>query len=632
MTETTPLRIVDYGPYTQSDQAPGDPGGFTPPPLSQMEEQIDFIADKDFANAVRLYTFDDQQGSLINYAIQQDGLNVIPSVYLTNPNSSPTDKTPASWSTITSNPTVMSELNNCVSELESLPASDFSKIPFIVIGNEAISQVGGWSDSDIEMAIQYVKDQLAQTLPQSIVSQLQFTTAETYEGQYINLNGDSSFNPNDARSYTATNMGLNSNINVIFANVYGYWDGISVDQAAAHVDEIYQELKTLYPNKQIVISETGWPSAGPTQQSAVASLSNEQTFWQDFLPIANQQNISFGAFEAYDEPNKNTNGSDPAANVENNWGLIEANSGPTYTSSTFKTAITSIMPPPPADFYNDNTSAIAIQNTDGQMYLLQEAGAGGNVGNYGSAWHFVGDDSFFSDGNPDILLQNTSGQMYLLDMQGNDVVGGGNVGNYGSDWNAVATGGFFSDGDQGIALQNTDGQIYLLDLQGSDVVGGDNIGNYGSDWHVKATGDFFGDDHTDLVLQNTGGDIYLFDVQNSVVQGGNIGNFGSDWQVVGAGKFLSDGNTDLVLQNTDGQIGLLDVQGSTVVGFTDVGNFGASWQVKQVGDFFGDGHSGIALQNTSGQIYLEELNGGTISQSANLGNYGASWHLPMLPG
>jgi hypothetical protein len=143
-------------------------------------------------------------------------------------------------------------------------------------------------------------------------------------------------------------MGLNSDINVIYANINAYWDGISVSNAAAYVDTIYQKLQSLYPGKEVVISETGWPSAGAAQtshvftnpqQTSIPGLANEQAYWQNFLQIANQQNISFGAFEAYDEPEKDT--SSPTA-VENNWGLISTNSGPTYTGSTFKTSITSL--------------------------------------------------------------------------------------------------------------------------------------------------------------------------------------------------------------------------------------------------------------------------------------------------
>lgn len=220
-----------------------------------MEAQVDFIANNDIANTLRLYTIGDQQDSLINYAIQQDGMNVIPSLFLDNPigtNFDPNSST-ADWSQIVANTKIVNELNNFVTALENLPTSDLAKVPFVVVGNEEISEVRGWSDTDIEDAIAYIK----QSLPTSIASQLKFTTAETYDGQYMyllnNANGinsvDPSFNINNSKHYIATNMGKTSNIDVIFVNINPYFDGVSVSNAATYVDEIYQTLQTLYQPK-----------------------------------------------------------------------------------------------------------------------------------------------------------------------------------------------------------------------------------------------------------------------------------------------------------------------------------------------------------------------------------------------
>src|SRR5215469_14452076 len=129
-----------------------------------MEAEVDFIANTNFANTIRLYTIDDQQDSLIDYAIQQDGLDVIPSVSV------------PSWS---SGMSVTPELDKLVSTLEALPTSDFSNIPFIVIGNEEISnrQLGGWSEGNIESWIEYVKNKLSMVLPASVMADLKFTTS-----------------------------------------------------------------------------------------------------------------------------------------------------------------------------------------------------------------------------------------------------------------------------------------------------------------------------------------------------------------------------------------------------------------------------------------------------------------------
>ena len=272
------LRIADFGPYTQSGQAPGNVGSLATF-VSQMENEIQTLVNTNFSNAIRLYSIDDGQDQIIDYAIQK-GLAVIPSVFLSNPNGQPVGGPTATWQQIMGDSSIMNELNNFVSDLEKLPSADFASIPFVVIGNEEISEVGGWNEGDIESAIAYVKS----ALPISISSALKFTTAETYLGQYMYLGQDTGYVQNDSSSYKATSLGQNANVDVIFANIHPYWDRVSVDQAANRVDQIYRELQSLYPGKEVVISETGWPSQGATNGAAVPSLSNENTFWTDFYP------------------------------------------------------------------------------------------------------------------------------------------------------------------------------------------------------------------------------------------------------------------------------------------------------------------------------------------------------------
>lgn len=322
------LRIADFGPYTKAGQTPGSVGS-VPVFVSQMKKQIDALVAGNFANAIRFYSIDDGQDQVIDYAIKK-GLRVIPSVFLPSPNGQPVGGPTASWRRAKANPNILSELNGLVSALEKLPASELSSISFVVVGNEEISEVGGWSEDSIESAIAYVRHRL----PSSISSALKFTTAETYLGQYINTGSDTGYASANADGYTATRLGQDSNIDIIFANIHPYWDGVSAGQAAGHVARIYRKLRELYPGKDVVISETGWPSRGapsPYGSVAVPNTANEQTFWTTFLPLADRHNIEFGAFEAFDEPSKSS-----SLIVENNWGLLTA-------GGRFKTSVHSLL-------------------------------------------------------------------------------------------------------------------------------------------------------------------------------------------------------------------------------------------------------------------------------------------------
>jgi exo-beta-1,3-glucanase (GH17 family) len=639
MSDEPALRIIDYGPYTQSGQVLGDPPGTTPPPLSQMEAQLDFIASNNIANTVRLYTIDDQQSSLIDYAISKDGLNVIPSVFLPNPNSNGST-TPASWSTIMADPAVMNELNSLVSTLESLPTSDLSRIPFVNIGNEEISQVGGWNDTDIEDAIAYVK----QNLPASIASQLQFTTAETYEAQYINLqNGsggvDNSYNPSNAQNYIATNLGNNPNINVIFVNIHPYFDGISVSNAASYVDQIYQKLESLYPNKEIVISETGWPSAGVTvnspvftnpQQSAVPSLANEQTFWQDFLQIANEQNISFGAFEAYNE-NKGTT-------AEDNWGLLTTNSGPTYTSSTFKTDVTTLLPAAPA-----GTTAVMITNQASTgNYEIYDLGNNAVLFAYpltpiAAPWQVAGLGNFKGADTSDMMLRNSStGSLEIVDVSDNSASVPMPLGNVGLNWQVAGFGDFSSrPGETDMLMRDSNtGNFELYDIGDNTVTSATALGNVGLNWTVAGFGDFSSrPGETDMLMRDSNtGNLELYDLANNTVTSATaLGNVGLNWTVAGFGDFSSrPGETDMLMRDSNtGNFELYDLSNNAVTSATALGNVGLNWAVAGFGDVSGNPNETDMLlrDSNTGNFELYDLSNNAVTSASLLGNVGLDWQV-----
>src|SRR5208282_5860999 len=99
----------------------------------------------------------------------------------------------------------------------------------------------------------------------------------------------------------------------------------------------------------------------------------------------------------------------------------------------------------------------------------------------GSGWNVAAVGDLYGAGDSDLVLQNTSGQIYVLEMSGTAGVGGGNVGNYGAAWNVAEVGDFYGNGTSDIALQNTTtGQIFLLEASGSNVIGGGSAGNPGA--------------------------------------------------------------------------------------------------------------------------------------------------------
>jgi exo-beta-1,3-glucanase (GH17 family) len=343
MANGQPLRIVDYGPYHLSDESPG-----TPVPTTQIEQDLATIAT--MGNAVRIYTTNDNLSYVVDNAANY-GLQVVPSVFLDNPNSNRApDPRPPFSTIIAQDRNIKAELDGFITLLNSLTPAELANIPFVVIGNEEISQVGGWYDGSIINAINYVKTQLNPGIL------LKFTTAESAGGQYY-IN-----NPQAPSDHHTT---LGAAVDVIYANIFPYWEGVPITQAVNQVVTEYQELVNTYPGKEVVISETGWPSGGspsPQNAAAVPSLANEQAFWQQFIVAAIQNGIPYGAFEAFDEPWKST--SIPGNTVDAFWGLYNS-------SGTPKTSITTL----PANIFSvTDTSTGQSYSSAGEAYAGPVAG------------------------------------------------------------------------------------------------------------------------------------------------------------------------------------------------------------------------------------------------------------------
>jgi exo-beta-1,3-glucanase (GH17 family) len=111
-------------------------------------------------------------------------------------------------------------------------------------------------------------------------------------------------------------------VDILLVHIHPYHDGVSVTNAAQHVYERWQEVKNQYTNKTVVIGETGWPTAGATNDDAVPSEENLCRFLQDFVTLASASNVPYFFFEAFDEQWKKP------PEVEAHWGLMTTNRVP----------------------------------------------------------------------------------------------------------------------------------------------------------------------------------------------------------------------------------------------------------------------------------------------------------------
>jgi exo-beta-1,3-glucanase (GH17 family) len=83
-----------------------------------------------------------------------------------------------------------------------------------------------------------------------------------------------------------------------------YWEDfpIPAQEAGAHVESIRKRLGAAFPDKEMLIGETGWPSAGRMREAALPSPANQARVLHDVLALAKRENYAVTVIEAFDQP------------------------------------------------------------------------------------------------------------------------------------------------------------------------------------------------------------------------------------------------------------------------------------------------------------------------------------------
>lgn len=92
-----------------------------------------------------------------------------------------------------------------------------------------------------------------------------------------------------------------SAIDLVFANYYPYWEGRKIDYAVAYVHRWHQQVIDAAGGKEVIISETGWPSCGDQIGDAMPSPANANLYFLNFVSWARANNVKYFYFEAFDE-------------------------------------------------------------------------------------------------------------------------------------------------------------------------------------------------------------------------------------------------------------------------------------------------------------------------------------------
>ncbi len=117
------------------------------------------------------------------------------------------------------------------------------------------------------------------------------------------------------------NPDLGRYVDFITVHLLPYWEGVDVHGALMFDQHAIGHIRNEFPDKPIVIGETGWPSEGRTRVNAEASLANQAYYIRNFVQLAMEKGYDYYLLEAYDQPWKNAN----EGAVGAYWGLFDAN-------------------------------------------------------------------------------------------------------------------------------------------------------------------------------------------------------------------------------------------------------------------------------------------------------------------
>lgn len=88
---------------------------------------------------------------------------------------------------------------------------------------------------------------------------------------------------------------------VILANLYPFWEGTPVEYSLGHMMSMYSQVKNVANGKQIIISETGWPTKGESLGGAVPSPQNALRYFINAQLWAMDEGIDMFYFSSFDE-------------------------------------------------------------------------------------------------------------------------------------------------------------------------------------------------------------------------------------------------------------------------------------------------------------------------------------------
>ena len=87
----------------------------------------------------------------------------------------------------------------------------------------------------------------------------------------------------------------------LMINCYPFWEGANIEQAGIYLQEMYTKVKAIAKDKEVIITETGWPGNGQVVGEAIPSKENQMLYFMEVQIWATQARVNLFYFSSFDE-------------------------------------------------------------------------------------------------------------------------------------------------------------------------------------------------------------------------------------------------------------------------------------------------------------------------------------------
>jgi exo-beta-1,3-glucanase (GH17 family)/cellulose synthase/poly-beta-1,6-N-acetylglucosamine synthase-like glycosyltransferase len=214
------------------------------------------------------------------------------------------------------------------------------RVPEIARRHGLTVSMGIWISSDLDQNERDIDKGIRVALANRRVVDRVFVGNEAIQFGYVNADQLNEYIrrvraslPNRIKVSTAEpwsqwllNPELAQNVDFITVHLLPYWEGVPVRGSLASLQHWYDDVQDAFPDKPIVIGETGWPSAGRSHKAAEASPAEQAYYIRNFVQFALKKGYDYYLVEAYDQPWKAAN----EGVVGAYWGLFDASGNPKF--------------------------------------------------------------------------------------------------------------------------------------------------------------------------------------------------------------------------------------------------------------------------------------------------------------